>query len=229
MFIKIIDNPYNIGYGASLKRGIAAASNEIIVMTDADGTYPVEDIPKFLKYIDDHTIVSGVRGANDSAIPILRRPAKWFLTKLANFLTEMKIPDLNCGLRVIKKSEVTRYFHILPNRFSFTLTHLLASLTNGGLVKFIPINYYKRKGKSSIRPLHFFEFCILVFRIVTYFNPLKFFVWPGLIIFTIGFAYFLFGVIFHFDIYNGAVIACIAGLQIISMGLLADLIVKSRG
>ena len=47
--LEIIENEKNLGYGASLKKGIRKARGEIIVITDADATYPASDIKKLIK------------------------------------------------------------------------------------------------------------------------------------------------------------------------------------
>ena len=46
---KVLTNPHNMGYGFSLKRGIAAAENELIVITDADRTYPFGSVIPMLE------------------------------------------------------------------------------------------------------------------------------------------------------------------------------------
>lgn len=228
--IKVIHHPYNIGYGASLKTGIKEALNELIVMVDADGTYPVKEIPRFLKYAGKYGLVSGMRVGKGAKIPLLRKPAKFILSKLANFLTGQKIPDLNCGLRLIKKSNVMQYFNILPQKFSFTITHLLACLTSGTPVKFIPIDYYKREGKSSIHPIKdFVRFNTIILRVVTYFNPFKIFSLVSVLLFLVGgliffYSYFILGRLMDVTI----VVVLLAALQVFLFGLIADLIAKKK-
>jgi len=224
--IRIINHPYNRGYGLSLKDGIKDAKNEIIVMLDGDDTYPVNQIPEFLNHQNDYVMVSGARIGSQNYTPLARRPGKFILRKLANFLSGQKIPDLNCGLRIIKKSNVTNLFNLLPDKFSFTTTHLLACLTNNYPVKFIKIDYFKRKGKSSIKPTDFFAFFLLMVKMIMYFNPLKFFLWPGLIIFGLGIISLVGSLIYFQNIPDGAVIVLLLGVQIIFLGLLADLIIK---
>ena len=224
--IKIINHPFNQGYGASLKDGIKKAKNEIIVMIDGDDTYPANQIPKFLEFIDSYSMVSGARQGNNIQIPFARKPGKFILNKLANFLVGQKIPDLNCGLRVVKKSQIIEFFPLLSDKFSFTMTHLLAYLNNNYPVKFLKIDYFKRKGKSSIKPTDFFTFLTLIIRIIMYFNPLKFFLWPGLIIFSLGLIYLLWGIIWQQNVSDGAIVGILLGIQIIFLGLIADLIIK---
>jgi glycosyltransferase involved in cell wall biosynthesis len=118
----------NRGYGASLKTGIPAASHRIVVMTDADGTYPSHNIPEMLKALENTDMVVGARTGANVHIPWVRRPAKWLLNKLANYVSGHKIPDINSGLRAFRKEAAIHYFPILPDQFSWTTTITLALL-----------------------------------------------------------------------------------------------------
>jgi len=88
----------NRGYGAAIKTGIKAAHGEVIVIIDADGTYPVGRIPEMLDKLQKADMVVGARVGHKVDIPLLRRPAKWILRRLAEALTGEHIPDLNSGL-----------------------------------------------------------------------------------------------------------------------------------
>src|SRR3989344_9446073 len=88
--IKIIDVPYNIGYSASIKRGMSQAQGDWIVITDADGTYPVEEIPTLMHDIPSYDMVVGSRTGKNVNIPFFRKPAKWIIGKLANFMAGKK-------------------------------------------------------------------------------------------------------------------------------------------
>ena len=55
-------------------------------------------------------------------MPLIRRPPKWVLRKLASFLSRTNIPDLNSGLRVMKKDVLEKFSNILPDGFSLTTT-----------------------------------------------------------------------------------------------------------
>lgn len=171
--IKVLHNRPNQGYGASLKKGILSAEGEWIVITDADGTYPVQDIPRLVKYTTTNDMVVGARTGKNVHVPLLRRPAKFALSIIANFLVGKKIPDLNSGLRIFKRDIAMTFFHLFPDGFSFTTTITMACLTNKYSVKYIPINYYKRKGKSTMSPFNFITFITLMFKLIMFFNPMK--------------------------------------------------------
>jgi glycosyltransferase involved in cell wall biosynthesis len=229
--VKVVRHDHNKGYGASLKSGIAKASHDVIVITDADGTYPASDIPVLFRHMNAdgyaYDMVVGARTGQHVKIPLFRRPAKWFLREMANYLSEYNIPDLNSGLRVFKRELIERFFCLLPDGFSFTTTITIAALTNGYLVKFVPINYYERKGHSSIKPLRdFLGFTSLVVRLIVYFRPLNFFLPASLILLVIGLSKALIDFVHQNYFGVGAAIAILAGIQIGFLGLLADLVLK---
>lgn len=174
--LRVISHPTNRGYGAAIKTGIAYAKQPWIMITDADGTYPNEHIPELLAERDIHQMVVGARVGQISKIPWLRRPPKWVLRKLASYLSRQDIPDLNSGLRVMRKDIVERFENILPNQFSFTSTITLAMLSAGYHVKYLPINYLHRAGDSKIRPIaDTLNFLKLIVRTIMYFDPLRVF------------------------------------------------------
>lgn len=226
-FVRMIQHPINRGYGASLKTGIKAAKGELILITDGDGTYPNEDIPKLLECADKYDMVVGARIGKDVHIPLYRRPAKIFLNKLANYLVETKIPDINSGMRLFKKEDSMKYFHILPSGFSFTTTITLAYLSDSLTIKYIPINYNKREGSSKIKPTDFINFIILTLKTITYFNPLKIFLPISVIILLIAIILFLYSKFIIGETFDDSVMVLIIGaIQIGLFGLIADLIVK---
>jgi len=176
--VTVVRHAHNRGYGAALKTGIRRAQYEWICITDADGTYPNQRIPALVALAiagNEHMVVGARQGAN-VAIPALRRPAKWVISRLANWVSGEQIPDINSGLRVFRRSVALRFFRVLSDAFSFTTTITLAMLTNGYRVKYVPIDYYARTGKSKIHPVRdTLNFIQLILRIGLYFAPLKIF------------------------------------------------------
>lgn len=218
--------PRNVGYGGALKAGIARATWNTIVITDADGTYPAEAIPALLERAGEFEMVVGARTGADVSIPAMRRPAKWFLGRLASYLAGQPIPDLNSGLRVIHRSLVERYEHLLPSGFSFTTTITLAALCNDGLVHYHPIDYRARIGVSKIRSGHAFDFLMLILRTVVFFNPLKVFLPIGAVLFLIGFGKFLWDLFMVGDFSDTVVMGFLGAVLVWCVGLLSDQIAR---
>lgn len=174
--LTVIHHDQNRGYGASLKTAIRRARGERIVITDADGTYPIEDIPKLLALADDHDMVVGARVGAKVKYPLIRKIPKLFLVRYASWIAGRKIPDMNSGLRVFKREIALQFMHMYPDGFSFTTTITLAHLTNSYTVHFEPIGYEKRVGKSKIQPVRdTLRFVHLIMRMGMYFAPLRVF------------------------------------------------------
>ncbi len=223
--IKVIHHTINKGYGAAIKSGIKVSIYPWICITDADGSYPNERIPELFAESKDWDMVVGARTGSDVHFSWLRMLAKWIITKLANYLLQVKIPDINSGLRVFKKSMYKKYVHLLPSGFSFTLTLTMASMAKDERVKFVPVSYYKRKGVSKIRPIHdTTNFFILIVRTVLYFNPLRVFLpMAALFIFTaLGIAIYSIARGRFLDV--TVTLLIIFGVQVMVLGLVADLI-----
>lgn len=226
--VTVVRHDVNRGYGQALKTGILAAKHDIIVITDADGTYPNEELGNLLSHIHNHDMVVGARVGSRVRIPLLRKPAKKFLNILANYLAGTKIPDLNSGMRAFRKEVALKFFNILPSGFSFTTTITLAMLSNGYRVKYYPINYHQREGKSKIHPIRdTIGFTNLIVRTTLYFNPLKVFMpLSGFVALTsIGlllYSKFIVGRVMDISV----IVLLSAALQIAVIGMLADLIDK---
>ncbi len=226
--ITVLRNTRNRGYGYSLKRAVREAKFALIAITDADGTYPNERLGELIDRMGDADMVVGARTGPNVKVPLLRRPAKWFLRKLASYLADFDIPDLNSGLRIMKRPLINRFMPLLPDGFSFTTTITLALLTHGFEVTYVPIDYAKRIGRSSIRPVRdTLNFLSLIVRTVMYFKPLKVFapVSAGLFLTAVTVAIgtkLLLGQLADVT----SVTLALASVQMLAIGLLADLIDK---
>ncbi len=181
--VRVIRHKRQRGYGAALKTGILAATTEIVAITDADGTYPLESLPVMLDELQRADMVVGSRTGKNVRIPLIRRPAKWFLNRFANYVCGKRIPDLNSGFRVFSRDLVLEYFHILPDGFSWTTTITLALMCDNYAINYHTIDYRQRKGKSKIVPWDAMNFAMLIVRMAILFRPLRVMLPPALICF----------------------------------------------
>ena len=226
--VHVLRHPDNRGYGAALKTGIRQASNPLIAIMDADGTYSSEWIPHLVKHLVTSRcdMVVGARTGKGVKIPRLRRPAKWVINRLAELVAGQSIDDLNSGLRVFRRQVVPRFIRLLPDGFSFTSTITLAMLSNDYIVEYVPINYHVRVGRSKIRPVgDTLSFVGLVLRIGLYFAPLKIFlpISAILLLSAIGWGVFSKFVLGEVADISTTVIVMTA-VQVGVVGLLAELI-----
>ena len=237
---QLLHHQDNRGYGASLKTGILAAQYDVIVIIDADGTYPAEYIPEVVAKLDDADMVVGARMGEKVNVPWMRQPAKYFLRKLAAYIAEQPIPDLNSGLRAFRRDCVRQYFSILPNRFSFTSTITLAYMVDDYFVVYMPIDYRRRVGRSKIVPWHFMDFIVLILRLSMMFNPLKIFLPLALFTGTLGVLKALYDIAALFArsptwdwslllqpaLSTSAVLLIFISLQLLMIGMVADGVIR---
>jgi len=223
--VTLIEHKTTRGYGASLKDGLRIAKGDLILIVDADGTYPLEEIPSLAAAVGDLDMIVAARTGDQVHIPFFRRVGKWIITQLAEYLSSQKIPDLNSGFRIFRKDIALRFMAMYPDGFSFTTTITLAMLTNHYRVQFLPINYRKRVGKSSIHPIRdFINFTILIIRICACFKPLNVFVPPALLLILLGVAKGTIDYTQQHHLGGLAITMTLTGIQTLFIGLLADLI-----
>lgn len=224
--IRLVNNPYNKGYGAALKTGVENSGFDWVLFYDSDGQFRPEEIPKLLEYLDDYDMVVGSR--LDKKAPFLRKPGRAFLHWLANYLADFKIPDLNCGFRVVKKSKIKEFWHLLPDSFSLTTTITLAFLKSGLNIKYVPILVNKRAGgKSTVKIKHAIKTFFLILRTIVLFSPLRVFM-PAVVFLWILLGFSLAYDIYHVHITNTTVVLFMSSLIIFLFGLLADQISAIR-
>ena len=224
----VLRHSINRGYGAALKTGIRKAQYKVICITDADGTYPPSAIPRLLDVLvsNDNDMVVGARVGAEAKIPLIRKPAKWALGRLAEMVAGIPIPDLNSGQRVFYRKGALRFFSLLPDGFSFTTTITLAMMNNGYKVAYEQVSYAHRIGKSKIRPIQdTLRFTGLVLRIALYFAPLKVFMPLSGLLLLIALAWALtskivFGVLADVS----TVVLVFAAVQTAVLGMVAELI-----
>jgi len=237
---RVLRHLKNRGYGAAIKTGIAAAAYDTIAITDADGTYPAEQIPALLELLKTADMAVGARTGANVAIPLIRKPGKWVLGWLAERIAGQPIPDLNSGLRVFRREVALQYFPVLSNKFSFTTTITLALLADDYTVAYHPIDYYARVGQSKIVPRHFMDFVILVLRMAMLFQPLKVFIPAAVAFGALGAVKLVYDVVTSFlrhpenewsilytpVVSTSAIMLLLTGLQFLLIGMVADGVVR---
>jgi glycosyltransferase involved in cell wall biosynthesis len=228
--VKLIRFPMNRGVGAARKAGIVAAGSHRILTTDADGTYPVDVIPRMIESLSENDMAIGARTGKRVSESWIKKPPKYLIRKLACYLSRRNIPDLNSGLRSFKKETALKYFYLLPEGHSWESTITLAFLCNGHPTEFIRADYFLRGGgHSSFRPFSdTYNYISLVIRTVMYFNPLRIFIPLTLAIGAAG----CIKTVYDWNVYHnigGLDVALLLTTLIVGiLGLLADLIVVTH-
>jgi polyisoprenyl-phosphate glycosyltransferase len=226
--IRLLAFSRNRGSGSARKYGTRAARGRVVVWTDADMTYPNERIPELVAELDGCDQVVGARTSEQGTAKMFRVPAKWMIRKLASFLAETPIPDLNSGLRAFRRDVARQYLHLLPPGFSCVTTITMAFLANGYSVKYVDIEYAKRAGKSKF---HWWSdtkrYLTQVLRLILSYNPLKVFIPVSLLFFALGFGKVIYDIVdSDWRIATNTLLILFTAFQVFAIGLLADLFVR---
>ena len=226
--VKVFRHSYNRGYGAAIKTGIRNASGDVVLFIDADGQHKAEDIEKVIEPIQNYDMVVGAR-SKGSVISNFRRSGKMFMKKYASYLAGKEIPDLNSGLRAVKKDVALEFMHLYPNGFSLTTTITIACILSGYSVKYVPIETLERVGKSKIKPFSDgFNFIMLITRTTMLFNPFKVFLPVAAILMIFGVIDLLYEIIYYFNVSSASILLITSSIIIFFFGLLADQISEVR-
>lgn len=227
--ITLITHRRNQGSGAARRTGTTAARGRVVVWTDVDMTYPNDLIPELVDSMEGLDHVVGWRQTEEGTHKLLRTPAKWVIRKLASFLSETDIKDLNSGLRAFRREVAMQYVHELPKGFSCVTTLTMSFLGNGYSIGFFPIEYFPRAGRSKFHWLRDTRRYILqVIRMTLSYNPLKVFLPVGLVLLATGFVKLGFDWAERdFRLAANTLLIFFAALQVITVGLLADLVVRA--
>lgn len=156
--VSVIRNKSNLGKGASLKKGFEYGirnGHESIITSDGDGQHKFEDILTLYNawMKSDADIVIGNRMWHPVGMPYIRRVTNRIMSKLISFMTKSKIPDTQCGLKLIR-SKILKEINISSNKFEVESEILFQVLKKGYKVLSVNISsVYFSKRKSHIRPL----------------------------------------------------------------------------
>jgi glycosyltransferase involved in cell wall biosynthesis len=228
--VRVIRHPYNKGNGAAVKTGLRAATGEWVLLLDADGQHNADDINALLRQSDEYDLVVGARHATTQANWV-RRVGNQALNWLASYVVGREIPDLTSGFRVMRRSAIMEFIHLLPNGYSYPATSTLCFFKAGYSVKFVPLRAERRRGgKSGIRlakdgP----KFLMIIFRILTLFSPLRLFLPICLLFLGLGLGSAAYTFLFdRFRVPNSAVVLILAALFIFLMGLISEQIAALR-
>ncbi|MDO8748122.1 MAG: glycosyltransferase family 2 protein [Candidatus Omnitrophota bacterium] len=145
------------GYGYAIRRGFEEATSDLIVLCEPDGTFEAADILKLLVYSDSFDAVWGTRtnialieqGAN---MGMFMRCGNVAAAKvMQNLYNTSRLTDVGCTYKLFKKEVIEKIkdkFNVGSQHFGPEL--MLLTILNGFSFVEIPVNYYKRVGKSSV-------------------------------------------------------------------------------
>ena len=174
---RVVSIPMNVGYGAALKRGLETARYSRIVITDGDGSYPMDVVGDLVRGLDRFDLVIARRTGGTYYRSLITTPFRLAYLLLVWFVVGRRVPDPNSGLRAFRREGVEEFLPIMCHGFSFTTSMTTLYLLAGRTVSYLPIAYRRRVGRSKVR---FFRDMLrtgqLLVSVILLYNPIKLFV-----------------------------------------------------
>ncbi len=172
---RVVRHPCNLGYGKALRTGFEQAHYDWVATIDGDGSYPPSELAKLLPFVPDYEMVVGARQGDLFWGGLLRSALRCVQLALAKFVAGVEIPDPNSGLRLVRKTAEQLHMPIRCYGYSFSTTITLSFIQEALPVKFVPVAFQERVGRSKIHPLRdILRMLQLMLEIIIYFNPIKF-------------------------------------------------------
>ena len=221
------------GYGIAYLEGFKVAHGKYLFLADADGTYDFEEIPKFIKILEEgNDFVIGNRfnkKLNRNLMPwshyYIGNPILSFILRV---LFRTQVRDAHCGMRAIKKESLDQ-LNLQTTGMEFASEMIIKAVKNNLKIKEVDIEYKERKGESKLNTLsdgwRHLRFMFL-------YSPLFLFFIPGLILFLLGvssmiYFYFsssdVFDVQLFFPLIFLSLLLILLGYQIIIFSLFAKI------
>lgn len=175
----VITHPMNAGYGNSLLTGIRNAKYPWIGITDADGTYPVEELPSMVEEAERRELdmLVGARQGKHYRGGAIKAAARLGFKWLSEFVVGRRIPDVNSGLRVMRREMLERFAPVLSGGFSFTTTITIIAFLTHHFVDYRPIAYRPRVDESHVRYVRdTLRTAQIIVMTILLFNPIKLFI-----------------------------------------------------
>ncbi len=225
----VVDHPYNMGNGASIKTGMRAASCDVFVTMDADGQHDPNDIEKLVSYIPAYDMVVGERSLGGQA-SIQRAIGNRIYNAYASYVAKFKVRDLTSGFRAVKRELALEHLHLFPNTYSYPTTLTLAVLRSGYSVKYMPIKVKKRiSGESGIHLVKDgTRFLMIIIKICTLYSPLRVFFPVSGMMLLLGLINYTYTYLTGGRFTNMSAVLFLSSIIVFMMGIISEQICQMR-
>jgi hypothetical protein len=217
------------GYGSAYLAALSVARGDYIVMADADLTYDMEEIPRFVAELEaggDMVIGDRMDNIHPGAMPWLHRyVGNPVLTGVLNLFFRTGVKDAHCGMRAIRR-EALSTLDLRTTGMEFASEMVIRAAKNDLDIRQFPIEYHPRDGESKLSS---FRDGWRHLRFLLVHSPTHLFVIPGLVMTTIG-SLIMLTVLLQLDILGrvwqqhtiiAGALLIIVGVQVTSLGICA--------
>lgn len=134
----------NRGYGGALKTGFSSAKYDLVVYIDADNQFDFSEVSKFLEIANSSDAIWGFRLKRND--PLFRSilSKTWSLSLFLLF--GLKLKDVNCGFKMIKKSAYLKLGNLSSERGGMINAELAVRLKEKGFsIAEVGVHHFPRK------------------------------------------------------------------------------------
>jgi len=219
------------GYGAAYLKGFETAKGKYLFLADPDGSYDFNEIPRFIEQLKkgyDFVIGNRFKGRIEKgAMPWTHRYiGNPTLSGVLRLFFKAKIYDAHCGMRALTKSSLEK-LNLKTTGMEFASEMVIKAIKNGLKIKELPINYYRRIGKSKLKSFadgwRHLRFTLLYSPLLLFFIPGSAFLFIGIV--SLLLLYFnlftIFGIRFQYHPMFPSALLVIIGYQLIIFSLFA--------
>jgi len=151
--IRVLRNGRNRGKGYSIKHGVLTARGDLILISDADFSTPIDDLHLLLKAVEEGGcgIAIGSRGLPDSRVEIHQAPWREMMgrgfNRLVRLLTGLPFKDTQCGFKLLRRQEALPLFRAARiERFAYDVEILYLARKAGVRVREVPVRWRNARG-----------------------------------------------------------------------------------
>jgi glycosyltransferase involved in cell wall biosynthesis len=151
--VRVVRTPHNHGKGYAVRVGIQAAQGELVVFTDADGSYGPEQLERVVATLARAPVAVGARLGSQAGTgsPLLRRLASPVFNRVMRLLLGLPYHDTQCGLKGFRRDAAEALFQrARVDGFAFDAEALLVARRLGIEVVEVPVTAEDRQG-SKVR------------------------------------------------------------------------------
>jgi glycosyltransferase involved in cell wall biosynthesis len=219
------------GYGSAYLAGLSRAHGDYVVMADADGTYPLGELAKFVESLEGGSdLVLGSRFNGQIHAGAMPWSHRWIgnpiLTGMLNRMFGVRVSDAHCGMRAVRRSAL-QTLDLHSKGMEFASEMVFKAFRRRLSVSEIPIDYFPRTGESKLSR---FSDAWRHVRFMLLYSPSWLYFLPGAILLLLGLAGMLvlasgpvdvFGRTWQIHTMLAFVAATILGAQIVQLGIFA--------
>jgi glycosyltransferase involved in cell wall biosynthesis len=148
--VRVLRTAGNHGKGFAVRAGVHAAQGELVVFTDADGSYGPEQVDRVVAALGVAPVAIGARlGGQAGAGPPLRRLASRVFNRAMRLLLGLDFHDTQCGLKGFRRQAAEAIFRrARVDGYAFDAEALLLARRLGLEVVEVPVRAEDRAGSK---------------------------------------------------------------------------------